>query len=42
MTTLRTIWSVAQFAAIAGAIVVAFCVLLVAVLAVKAWAWVRG
>ena len=42
MTTLRTAGTIAKFALIAGAVVVAFCVLMVAVLAVKAWAWVRG
>lgn len=42
MSTLRTAGTITKFAAIASAIVVAFCVLLVAVLAVKAWAWVRG
>jgi len=41
MTTLRKIATVAEFCAIAAAIAAAFCVLLVAVLAVRAWRWVR-
>lgn len=42
MTTVRKLATLAKFGAIAGAIVAAFCVLLVAVLVVKARAWVRG
>lgn len=42
MSTLRTAGTIAKFALIAGAVVAAFCLLLVAVLAVKAWSWARG
>lgn len=42
MTAARKLATLAKFVAIAGLIVVAFLVLLVAVLAVKTWSWVRG
>ena len=41
MSAIRTAGTIAKFALISSAVVVAFCVLLVAVLAVKAWSWAR-